>query len=220
MAGKRTYPDGCAIAYALDVIGERWALLIVRELLYRPRRFTELADTLPGISTNSLTQRLKELEGNAIVQRRYLAPPADAWVYELTPFGQTLAPVLHALGHWGSTLPNQRAGQPMSVASLLGALHTHFSPERARGLTFTVGLRLGRDDLTLKVDGSALQVHPGVGKSCDLILTASSTVLTELLLFQASPDTVIASGSLTVEGDRDLLGPLTALFPLTEDGKG
>jgi len=220
VAGKRTYPDGCAIAYALDVIGERWALLIVRELLYRPRRFTELVDTLPGISTNSLTQRLKELEGNAIVQRRYLAPPADAWVYELTPFGQTLAPVLHALGHWGSTLPQQRAGQPMSVASLLGALHTHFSPERARGLAFTVGLRLGRDDLTLKVDGSALQVHPGVEQSCDLILTTSSTVLTELLLFQTSPDTALASGSLTVEGNRDLLGPLTALFPLTEDGPG
>jgi DNA-binding HxlR family transcriptional regulator len=220
VAGKRTYPDGCAIAYALDVIGERWALLIVRELLYRPRRFTDLVDLLPGISTNSLTQRLKELEGHAIVQRRYLASPADAWVYELTPFGQTLAPVLHALGHWGSTLPQQRAGQPMSVASLLGALHTHFSPERAQGLTFTVGLRLGREELTLKVDGSVLQVHPGVEEHCDLILTSSSTVLTELLLFQASPDQALASGALGVEGKRDLLDHLSKLFPLTDHRAG
>lgn len=216
MAGKRTYPDGCAIAYALDVIGERWALLIVRELLYQPRRFTELGEVLAGISTNSLTQRLRELEDHGIVLHRQLPPPAEAWVYELTPFGRTLGPVLQILGQWGSTLPHQRAGQPMSVASLMGALRTHFSPERADGRTFAIGLVLGRDELTLRVEDGELVFQTGLADGCDMILTTSSTVLTQILLFGRPPDTYMAAGSLKIEGQSELLEQLRGLFPLPD----
>ncbi len=214
VAGKRTYLDGCAIAYALDVIGERWALLIVRELLYRPRRFTELGEVLTGISTNSLTQRLRELEEHGILVHRQLPPPAETWVYELTPFGRTLEPVLMVLGQWGSTLPNQRAGQPMSVASLIGALRTHFSPERANGQPFAVGLILGRDELTLTVKDGELFIQGGLVDGCNITLTTSSTVLTQILLLDATPETYMASGALKAEGNTELLKQLTDLFSL------
>src|SRR5690349_23072333 len=102
MATKRSYEDGCAAAHALDLIGERWALLVVRELVLGPKRFTDLRAGLPGISPNVLTQRLEELEAAAIVQRRKLPPPASAWVYELTDWGLELESVIMALGRWGA----------------------------------------------------------------------------------------------------------------------
>src|SRR5437867_13400571 len=101
-ASKRSYDDGCAAAHALDLIGDRWALLVVRELVLGPKRFTDLRAGLPRISPNVLTQRLEELERTAIVRRRKLAPPAAAWVYELTEWGTQLEPVIAALGRWAS----------------------------------------------------------------------------------------------------------------------
>ena len=94
MAGKRSYDDGCAAAHALDLVGERWALLVVRELVLGPRRFTDLRAGLPGISPNVLTQRLEELEQGSVVRRRKLPPPAASWVYELTEWGAQLEGVL------------------------------------------------------------------------------------------------------------------------------
>src|ERR1700716_1634068 len=101
----RNYEDGCAAAHGLALIGERWALLVVRELLLGPKRFTDLRAGLAGISPNVLTQRLEEMERAAIVQRRKLAPPGAAWVYELTEWGQQLEPVVKALGRWASRSP-------------------------------------------------------------------------------------------------------------------
>ena len=105
MANKRSYDDGCAGAHALDLIGERWALLIVRELLLGPKRFTDLRTGLPGISPNVLSQRLEELERVAVVRRRKLAPPAGAWVYELTDWGKELGPIIIEPGRWGARFP-------------------------------------------------------------------------------------------------------------------
>src|SRR5215218_2254120 len=105
MAGKRTYGDRCGIARALDVVGERWALLIVRELLLGPKRFTDLRAGLPGLSPDVLSQRLRELEKAGLVLRRKLAPPAGSRVYELTARGLALEPILLELGRWGSQTP-------------------------------------------------------------------------------------------------------------------
>src|ERR1700704_6818882 len=102
MAQTRTYGDQCGVARALDVVGERWALLVVRELLLGPKRFTDLRSGLPHLSPDVLSQRLRELEGAGIVQRRKLAPPAASRVYELTPRGRELEPVVLGLGRWGS----------------------------------------------------------------------------------------------------------------------
>src|SRR5688572_21078405 len=98
----RSYEDGCAAAHALDIVGERWALLVVRELLLGPKRFTDLRTGLPGISPNVLASRLGELERTAVVRRRRLMPPAGSWVYELTPWGRELEPIILGLGHWGA----------------------------------------------------------------------------------------------------------------------
>src|SRR5213594_4101922 len=105
MRTKRSYSDGCAMAHSLDLIGERWALLVVRELLLGPKRFTDLRDALPGISPNVLTQRLEELERTSILKRRKLPPPAAAWVYELTEWGLELESVVMALGRWAARSP-------------------------------------------------------------------------------------------------------------------
>src|ERR1700744_6010614 len=102
---KRTYGDSCGIARALDIVGERWALLVVRELVHGPKRFTDLRAGLPAISPNVLTQRLDELELAAVVRRRQFPPPAAAWVYELTEWGYELGPILIELGRWGARSP-------------------------------------------------------------------------------------------------------------------
>ena len=106
MATMRTYGDGCGIAHALDLVGERWALLVVRELLLGPKRFTDLRDGLPNASPNVLAQRLRELEQAGIVRRRKLPPPAGSWIYELTDWGRELKPIVLSLGTWALRSPS------------------------------------------------------------------------------------------------------------------
>jgi DNA-binding HxlR family transcriptional regulator len=106
MATMRTYDDGCAAAHALDLVGERWALLVVRELLLGPKRFTDLRAGLPAVSSNVLSQRLRELEQAGVVRRRRLPPPAGSRVYELTDWGMELEPVIIRLGRWGPATPH------------------------------------------------------------------------------------------------------------------
>src|SRR5215217_6239385 len=101
----RTYGDGCGIAHGLDLVGERWALLAVRELLLGPKRFTDLRVGIPNVSPNVLSQRLRDLEERGIVRKRKLAPPAGSVVYELTDWGRELEPVIVALGSWGAKSP-------------------------------------------------------------------------------------------------------------------
>src|SRR5579864_4778053 len=138
----RTYGDSCGIARALDLVGERWALLIVRELLLGPKRFTDLRAGLPGASPNVLSQRLQELEQAGIVRRRKLGPPAGVWVYELTDWGLDLQPVVLALGRWGSRSPLIPAAD-LSVDALILALQTMFDSRAADGLRARYELRLG-----------------------------------------------------------------------------
>src|SRR5919202_518872 len=124
MATKRTYDDGCAAAHALDLVGERWALLVVRELLLGPKRFTDLRAGLPHASPNVLSQRLRELEDAGVVTRGTLPPPAASRIYELTDWGRGLEPVIIALGDWGSRSPHRKPGLGMSVDCHALALKT------------------------------------------------------------------------------------------------
>src|SRR5919201_5435813 len=142
MAIKRTYDDGCAAAHALDLVGERWALLVVRELLLGPKRFTDLRAGLPHASPNVLAQRLRELEEAGITRRRKLPPPAGSWVYELTEWGSELEPVIMELGRWGARSPSRPCDAGMSIDSLILALRTTFDPDAAGDLSATYELRL------------------------------------------------------------------------------
>ena len=151
-ARTRTYGEGCAAAHALDLVGERWALLLVRELLLGPKRFTDLRAGIAHGSPNVLAQRLRELEQAGIVRRRTLPPPAASRVYELTDWGLELEPVVTALGRWGARSPAMPHGTPMSLDSHVLAMRTMFDPARA-GFDATYGLRLDDVDFRARVIG-------------------------------------------------------------------
>ncbi|RPI20956.1 MAG: transcriptional regulator, partial [Chloroflexota bacterium] len=140
----RSYNQYCGLAYALDIVGERWTLLIVRELIAGPRRFTDLMDGLPGISTNLLSERLKSLEQQGLLSRRHLPPPAASTVYELTALGRALEKTLIELGKWGSqfipTSPEDAA--LLNVSSYALTLKTFFRPELAQGVDETYELHV------------------------------------------------------------------------------
>ena len=144
MTTARRYDDPCGIARALDAVGDRWALLVVRELIFGPKRFLQLRQGLHGVSPNVLSQRLRDLEAAGVVRRGVLDPPAEVAVYELTASGRALKPVLLELGRWGSRQPMTAAGE-LSVSALLIALKTVFDPAAAPGAVFA--LRIGGDGI-------------------------------------------------------------------------
>src|SRR5215203_2502461 len=142
---RRRYEDACGTAHALDLVGERWALLVMRELMLGPKRFSDLRADLPGISANVLTQRLEGLEAAGVLVRRKLPPPAAAQVYELTEWGYESEPIFQALGRWAARSPQHDPTLPFSTASFLLSLRTMLDPERAKGLEARVGFRLGEE---------------------------------------------------------------------------
>src|SRR5437764_9288 len=156
MAGKRSYGDPCGIARALDLVGERWGLLVVRELLLGPKRFTDLRAGLPNLSPDVLSQRLRDFERAGIAHRRKLAPPAGSWVYELTGWGHELEPVVLALGRFGSRAPLEHVGNELGTDSLMLALKTLFDDDAAAGLDAGYELRLGEEIFRVRVAGGVL----------------------------------------------------------------
>ena len=140
---KRRYDDACGLAHALDLLGERWAMLVLRELAYGPRRFSELRADLPGISANVLTQRLTELEERGLVRRIKLPPPASVQVYEATEWGLEAIPIIASLGRWAARSPLHDPTLPMSDVSVMMSFQTLISPERAEGFDGRIGFRFG-----------------------------------------------------------------------------
>src|SRR3954454_10904281 len=140
---RRTYDQACGTAYALDVVGDRWALLVVRELVLGPRRFTDLRDGLPGIGPNVLSERLKQLEQSGVVRRRVLPPPAASTVYELTEWGAELEDIVIRLGRWGVRAPNLSLDNTHTRPEwLILGMRAVYSPDGDPGRT-TYELRFG-----------------------------------------------------------------------------
>jgi DNA-binding HxlR family transcriptional regulator len=213
--GTRTYRDPCGIARALDLVGERWALLVVRELLLGPKRFTDLRGGLPGASPNVLSQRLRELEQAGIVQRRKLPPPAGIWVYEVTDWGLELEPVLLALGRWGSRSP-ARPGAELSVDALIVALKTTFDPRAADGLRATYELRLGEERFRVEVADGRIDATRGNADHPDAIIDTDSATLRRLVFGDRQLAEALGSGDLLLEGDEQAVERFLHLFPLPE----
>jgi DNA-binding HxlR family transcriptional regulator len=222
MTGKRTYGDPCGIARALDVVGERWALLVVRELLLGPKRFTDLRAGLPNLSPDVLSQRLRDLEAGGVITRRTLAPPAGSRVYELTGRGRELEDVVVALGRWGSTAPLSPGGNEIGVDATILGLKTLFDPERSEGLEATVELRLGDQSFHARVSDGAFAVARGSAERPDAVLASRPGTLAELLWQDSRLGEAERSKDVAVEGDRKLLERFLRLFPLpagpTTDG--
>src|SRR3954453_10659042 len=137
---RRRYDDACGTAHGLDLVGERWALLVIRELMMGPKRFSDLRRDLPGISANVLTQRLEGLEEAGVLTRRRLPPPASTHVYELTQWGYEAEPILQVLGRWAARSPSHDPTLPLSAVSLLLSFRTMVDPVRAKGLKIRAGL--------------------------------------------------------------------------------
>lgn len=200
----RTYGDPCGIARALDAVGDRWALLIVRELLLGPKRFTDLRAGLPGAATDVLTQRLRGLAALDVVERATLPPPGAATVYRLTDRGRELQPVLVALGRWGSRQPFPPGDRELGSESFAVALITTFDEAAAKGLTGTVVLDLGDDRIRAALHDGRLDLTRG--DDGDATISTDLPTLREVL-WRGGPRT-----GVRVTGDEDLARRFLGLF--------
>jgi DNA-binding HxlR family transcriptional regulator len=204
MPTSRSYADACGIARALDVVGERWALLVVRELLLGPQRFTDLRRALPRASSNLVADRLRELEGHGVVRRRKLAPPAGTWVYELTEWGQELEPIVLALGGWGLRVPLPDAPTTLSATSVMLFLRGCTRPDPAAP-SATYRLELDERVWTVRTEAGRTQVQPGEPAKADASLRTTPATLNVLLDNPTALDAARADGSATATGDISAL---------------
>ena len=220
----RHYDDACGIARALDVIGDRWALLVVRELIFGPKRFLQLRGGLHGISPNVLSQRLRELEDAGLVRRDVLEPPASVAVYELTARGRALEPVLLELGRWGSQEPVTTARE-LSVSALLVALKTVFDPAAAVDAVY--GLRVDGQWFRLAVTGQSIDITAGRPPERGRARSAGAGQAEPTVTFDTDAATLRAvafgrepvaeaqrEGRLAVHGDQDAAERFPRMFPV------
>jgi DNA-binding HxlR family transcriptional regulator len=198
------------LAHALELIGERWAMLILRELAYGSRRFSELKADLPGISANVLTQRLTELEERGLVRKTRLPPPASVQVYEATPWALEVAPVIGKLGKWAARSPIHDPTLPLSHAAIMMSLQTMLDPERAHELEGRFGFRFGEIDYSATLREGELHVVRGVEEDRDVIMTTTPEGLAAVIYGGAPIDTI------GVEGDLALARRFVTLFPLPD----
>lgn len=211
---RRRYEDACAAAHALDLVGDRWALLVMRELLMGPRRFNDLRASLSGISANVLSQRLEELERVGVLRRRLLPPPAAIPVYELTEWGYESEPIFQALGRWASRSPAHDPSLPFSATSLLLSLRTMLDPARAAGIMARIGLRLGAETYLCRLEGGRIEVGRDPLLEADLVFTAAPRTLAAAIYGGQPLAALEAEGLLRIEGDRALAARFITLFPL------
>jgi DNA-binding HxlR family transcriptional regulator/putative sterol carrier protein len=216
MATTRSYRDACRFASALDVVGERWALLVVRELLLGPKRFTDIRAGLPGASPNILSERLRELEAGGVIRRRKLAPPAGSWVYELTEWGAELEPVITRLGSWGARSPLPPSGTRIGVDSIALALRSLFDPERAGDLSAVYELRVDGTRFRVTVGGGEIELARGAAAAPDLTIEGEPDDLAALITGQVELDSALDSGAIRIEGGRREATRFLRLFPMPE----
>lgn len=208
----RSYEDACGVARALDVVGERWALLVVRELLLGPKRFTDLAGGLPGVSQNVLSQRLRELESAGVVHRRRLGPPSGQRVYELSARGRELEPVVMALARWGSRVPPTTFA-PLGVDALVLALRTTFDRERVGELRARFDVQLGADRFDAQIDDGRFHIARGEAERPDAVLVTDAATLHSLVFAGRTLPEAVAGGDLTIDGDQDAAARFLDAFP-------
>ncbi|OBF30980.1 transcriptional regulator [Mycobacterium sp. ACS1612] len=202
------------MAQALDVVGERWALLVVRELVLGPKRFTDLLDGLHGASSDVLTQRLRDLSDAGVVRRRRLGPPAAAWVYELTDWGAELEDIILELAQWVHKSPLMRYDLPLGPDSLMLSLKTRFHPPAIDGLTATIGLSFGEAHFAVRIADGQLHIDRGEADEPDLVLDTDEATLLSLLNPDASFDDAMSAGQLRLTGDRALADRFRQAFPV------
>ena len=211
---RRRYDDACGTAHALDLIGERWALLVLRELMLGPKRFSDIRTDLPGISANTLTQRLEGLEAAGLVVRRRLPPPAAAQVYELTQWGYEAEPIIQTMGRWATRSPAHDPTMPLSATSLMLSFRTMGDPERMKGLRARIGFRIGAETFRVEIADGRMTAERGPTEGADLILTGPAPAIAGAVYGGVPIEALEAEGALAVAGDRALAAAFVTLFPL------
>ncbi|MEX2148462.1 MAG: winged helix-turn-helix transcriptional regulator [Candidatus Rokuibacteriota bacterium] len=214
---RTRYPQLCALARAAEVIGERWTLLIVRELLLGPRRFTDLRERLDGVSASVLAERLLRLEETGVIARRFLEPPAASMVYELTATGRALEPAMHELLRWGARFmlparPKDRVEAEWLRLALTACARRSSTPNRS----FLLRLRRGRGEMSLRVAGGTggTVVTEGAGPADATVIAEPRTVLA-LMSGAMAPRAALRDGAVRVEGDISALDEFPALFDVS-----
>ena len=205
---KRRYDDACGTAHALELIGERWALLVLRELMLGARRFSELKADLPGISANVLTQRLGDLEARGLVVKRRLPPPANVQVYEATEWGLEAEPIVQALGRWAARSPQHDPTLPLSAVSIMLSFRTMISAERAAGFEGRIGFRFGDETYLARVGDGRIEVARDDLSDADANITAEPTALAAVVYGGAPLDLIV------IDGDGKLAKRFLGLFLL------
>jgi DNA-binding HxlR family transcriptional regulator len=210
--GTRTYGQYCGLARALELVGERWALLVIRDLLLGPKRFSDLRRGLPRIPTNILAARLRDLEQGAIVRRRVLPRPAASVVYELTEYGADLKPVVLSLGAWGArSLGDPRPEDTLTAQSLVLALHATFQPDAAKDLQASYELHVGPLILHARIDRGRIEAAEGPLPGADLVLE-TGPALRALMAGDVGPEEALQSGMIRTSGSADLLARFVEIF--------
>ncbi len=208
------YDDACGTAFALELVGERWALLIVRELMFGGRRFSDLRAGLPGISAKALTERLEGLEQAGIVLRRQLLLPAPAQLYELTLWGYEAEEAVKALGRWAARSPGHDATLPLSAASLMMSFRTMFDPARAGDLKLSGSIGIASEEFFVEVSDAKLDAHRGPADRPEFTISAPTASLIAGMIYGKVPPDVLAETGLSISGDRAQLGRFIDLFHL------
>ncbi len=188
----------------------------MRELLLGPRRFSDLRDSLPGISANVLTQRLQGLEDVSIVRRRRLPPPAASKVYELTEWGKESEELIKVIGRWAARSPHMAAGKPMSVNSVILSFRTMFDSSRADGLDAVIGLRFGEDEFLARITGGALDISRGEAALADAIVSCDQNALVAAVYGGLPLEGMVKAGEIEITGKISLVKRFCRLFPLPE----
>lgn len=210
----RRYHDACGAAHGLDLIGERWALLVVRELMLGPRRFGDLKKDLHGISANVLTQRLEGLEASGVLRRRKLPPPASVQVYGLTQWGYAADQLLMVLGNWAARSPGHDPTLPLSKTSLMLSFRTMFRPEAANDACMTVGFQLGEETFRVLIMDGTLTPNRGPIDDADVIFTTTPEVMAGYVYGKVPLEVMEATGAITIDGDRDRALAFQTFFDL------
>lgn len=209
---RRAYGQYCGLARAVELIGERWALLIVRDLLVGPKRFTDLRRGLPRIPSNILAVRLKDLEDAGVVHRRLLPRPGGSVVYELTEYGAQLEEAVIALGRWGAkSLGEPGPDEIITVDSMIMALRSTFRPETADGWRASFELRMGEVVVNARIADGRVEVGPGPLPQADLVIEAGPAIRA-LMAAEITPSEAVETGSVRLTGDAQLLERFARTF--------
>jgi DNA-binding HxlR family transcriptional regulator len=216
-AGRcRSYHQYCGVARALDVVGERWTLLIIRDLLLGPRRYKDLLEGLPGIGTNLLAERLRELEAGGIIRRTVLPPPAGSTVYELTEVGEALGPAVFELGLWGARMLGMpKDDDQVPTAAIFVAMRVMFKPEKAAGIHADFELHVDGHVFEVRVEEGRVVTREGVARAPAATFTLDGRTLLALLREGLEPRKALAAGR--VEGNVDALERFVSFFAKTPE---